>query len=170
MPADAFAWMADEDVADLIAWLRALKPLPDAEAASTSWRPLPRLSMIFGTFSFSADLAATATATPSVRQPIEPGPSRGEYLEKVLCGHCHRLTEEHTVRPGLIAPPLAPMVHGYDRAQFRTLMRTGKAVGERKLELMSEVAVGSFSRLDDEEIAALYGYLVARAAAAEAAP
>jgi hypothetical protein len=49
-------------------------------------------------------------------------------------------------------------------------MRTGKAVGERKLELMSEVAVGSLSRLHDEEIAALYGYLVSRAAAAEAAP
>jgi mono/diheme cytochrome c family protein len=162
MPTDAFAWMADEDVADLIAWLRAQESLPDAEQTSTSWGLPPRLSMTLGTFPFSADLAGEAS--PSVTQPAQ-GLARGEYLEKVLCSHCHRLDEEQTVRPGLIAPPLAPMIHGYDRDQFRALLRTGKAVGERDLELMSEVAVGSFSRLDDEEIAALYDYLVSRAAA-----
>jgi hypothetical protein len=43
-------------------------------------------------------------------------------------------------------------------------MRTGKALGNRELSLMSRVARGRFSRFTDEEIRLLHSYLVNRAA------
>jgi hypothetical protein len=71
------------------------------------------------------------------------------------------LNEQHTVRPGTVAPALAPVAQSYDLEQFRRLLRTGKPLGDRELDLMSEVAVGSFARLDDAEIAALHDFLLA---------
>ena len=46
------------------------------------------------------------------------------------------------------------------------LLRTGTALGNRQLGLMSEVAQRSLSKLSDEEIADLYVYLRALAAPA----
>ena len=44
-------------------------------------------------------------------------------------------------------------------------MRTGIAVGDREVGLMTEVARGRFRHLQDDEIAAVHGYLQAVAAA-----
>lgn len=162
MPADAFAWMADEDVADVIAWLRSLKPAPDAEARANSFGPPMRLAMLNGRFPFSAE--QPDGAKPPVTQPAAATPAHGRYLANVLCLHCHRLHEEHVMRPGLTSPPLAPMALGYDLDQFMRLLRTGVPIGERKLELMSEVALGSAKHLTDEEIASLHRHLTAAAA------
>jgi len=43
------------------------------------------------------------------------------------------------------------------------LLRTGVAVGNRKLGLMSEIAPARFNALSHEEIGALHAYLKARA-------
>jgi hypothetical protein len=156
MPSDAFAGLADEDVIDLIAWLRMLKPAPDAVNETTTWRPLGRLAMLLGEFTFSADLVKPAN--PPVHAPAAPPTVRGAYLEKTLCSHCHRLDVENLVR-GSVAPALAPAAHGYDGDEFRILLRTGKGVGGRELGLMKEVAVEAFAYLDDADIAALHSYL-----------
>ena len=55
------------------------------------------------------------------------------------------------------------VVAGYDAAQFRTLMKTGRPPSGKDLGLMSEVARNDFSHLTDAEIDALYAYLTARA-------
>jgi mono/diheme cytochrome c family protein len=157
MPADSFAWLADEDVIDLIAWLRTLKPAPDAVNETTTWRPLGRFAMLLGDFNFSADLVKPAS--PPVHAPASPPTVRGAYLEKTLCSHCHRLDVENPVRPGTVAPALAPVAHGYDGDEFRILLRTGKGIGGRELGLMKEVAVEAFAVLDDADIAALHVYL-----------
>lgn len=163
MPFDSFAWMADEDVADVIAWLRSLTPKTDAETRANSFGPLARIAMISGRFPFGAD--QPADAEPPVVQPALGTTAHGRYLTNVMCLHCHRLNEEHLVRPGLIAPSLAPAATGYDAEQFKRLMRTGIPIGERKLELMSEVSTGSLTFLTDEEIASLYNYLTTTASA-----
>jgi cytochrome c553 len=157
MPADSYAWLADEDVIDLIAWLRSLKAVPDAVDKTTTWRPLARLGMLFGDFNFSAD--RVKPADPPVHAPTAPPTARGAYLEKTLCSHCHRLNVENFVRPGTIAPALAPAAQSYDAGQFRTLLRTGKGIGNRHLGLMKEVAVGATVFLDDADIAALHAFL-----------
>ena len=54
------------------------------------------------------------------------------------------------------------VVAGYDAGAFRTLMRTGKAPGGRQPELMARIVPGSLSNLTDDEIDAIYDYLIAR--------
>lgn len=157
MPSDSFAWLADEDVADVIAWLRSLKVSPDATAANTSWGLIGRVAMATGMFPFIAD--RVRPATPPLLAPREPVSVRGEYLERAVCRACHLLNAEHEIRPGDIAPALAPVAQGYDDEQFRQLMRTGRGIGDRKLGLMTEASLGALTHLDAEEVAAIHAYL-----------
>lgn len=157
MPADGLSVLADTDIADIIAWLRARKPDAETETAETSFGPLGRLGVLTGGFPFSADMQHDPA--PPAERPTGSQRALGEYMVKSACNHCHRLDEEHVVKPGLTAPPVRPMSQSYDLAQFTELLRTGKALGDRKLELMSDVARGSLSHLTDEEIAAIHAYL-----------
>ena len=52
---------------------------------------------------------------------------------------------------------------GYDAAQFRALMRTGRPPSGKDLGLMSTVSKNDFSHLTDSEIDSLHAYLAARA-------
>jgi mono/diheme cytochrome c family protein len=169
MPADAYSNLADEDLADILAWVRSLPVLPDAaDLPQTSWGPIGRVSVLMGGAPFSADMARTSD--PPVRRPN--GDKEGEYLTKVTCLHCHRLDEEHEVKPGLKSPPVRPVVQGYELSQFLALMRTGKGVGDRELELMSTVARNDLSRMTEAELTAIYTYLTAQepAGSGEAQP
>jgi hypothetical protein len=51
------------------------------------------------------------------------------------------------------------IVAGYDEAAFRTLMKTGKALGDRELPMMSGVARGRFANFTDDEVGDLYAFL-----------
>ncbi len=71
--------------------------------------------------------------------------------------------------PGSFHPtPDLAVAAAYDRADFHTLMRSGKALGGRELGLMSQTARNNFSAFTDAEVDALYDYLVARSAALSA--
>ena len=61
------------------------------------------------------------------------------------------------------AAPNRSIGGAYDYDQFRTLLRTGKTPGNKKLRLMKEVAEKDFVHLKDAEIKALHDYLRARA-------
>jgi ketopantoate reductase len=60
-------------------------------------------------------------------------------------------------------PPDLNTVAGYDLAQFKTLMRTGRTPGGNELGLMKEVALNDLKHLTDAEIELLHAYLTARA-------
>ena len=56
------------------------------------------------------------------------------------------------------------MVAGaYDLPELKRLMRTGVATGNRKLQMMSDVARNDLSHYTDAEIAAIHAYLQERA-------
>jgi hypothetical protein len=55
------------------------------------------------------------------------------------------------------------VVGAYSQADFARLMKTGIAVGDRQLGLMTAVAKTRFSQLHDLEVQALYDFLTARA-------
>jgi cytochrome c553 len=161
MATNAMSALADQDVADIIAWVRALKIEAQTETASTSFAPLGRFLILSGGLPISADLPRDPA--PPAGQPNTSPQALGEYLVKTACAHCHELDEERELKPGLKAPPVRPMTQSYDLEQFTRLMRTGKALGDRELELMSDVSRDGFSHLTDEEIAAIHAYLNASA-------
>ena len=47
----------------------------------------------------------------------------------------------------------------YEPDQFRRLLRTGLAAGDREVGLMSEVARGRYKHLTDAEVDAVHAYL-----------
>jgi mono/diheme cytochrome c family protein len=168
MPAFSFIRLSDTDVADIVAYLQQA-PVVHAE--------LPRVSLPWG---IRLDLARGAdqaipgflAKVPPLRRAGDPDAriSRGEYIAMTTCIECHGFSlRADTPFGGETAPDLI-VIAGYDFAAFTHLMRTGKALGERELRMMSGVARGRFAHFTDEEVADLYTFLrdmAARAASAE---
>src|SRR5262249_34443686 len=112
MPASNLSNISDEDMAAIIAWLRSLKPLPDA-VAGTSWGPIGRIGLALGKIPFEADDVA-----PDFK-PVTARPADiGEYMWKVDCSHCHNLdTEKQSA--AFTAPAIRPLAQSYSPEQFK---------------------------------------------------
>lgn len=154
MPAYNFVRLRDEDVAALIAFLRA-RPVVEIPL------PEPRLS-----WAIRWDLAARGgTHMPEwVREvpPLEIDPSadslraEGEYLAMTACNECHGLD----LRGSTDGPPDLAIVAGYTVEELTHLLRTGVARdGRSELGLMGSVARNRYVHLRDEEVSALHAYL-----------
>jgi len=156
MPSYNFLRLRDDDVADIIAYLRAA-PVASRElpAASLPWSI--RWGLARGR---DIAIAAVLEKVPPLKHAGEDSAlARGEYLAMTTCNECHGLTlladspfDDET------APSLV-VVAGYDEAAFTRLMRTGKALGDRELPMMSGVARGRFVHFTDDEVRELYAYL-----------
>ena len=153
MPSEAFTRLRDEDFTRIIAFLRSL-PRIDGPGRSVSVGPLGRLGLLTGQFSVGTKLVDEVTHAPA---PVVPDSlAQGSYLAHTICTECHGANLEGD--PGFMVPSLA-IAATYSWPEFETLMRTGKARGDRELRLMSEVARVRFSQFTPVELQALYSYL-----------
>ena len=79
----------------------------------------------------------------------------------IVCAECHggdlKGNGWDSGAPDLI------VIQSYGLPELKRLLRTGTAVGERTLGLMTRVAKDRLHHLSDQEIADIHGYLVARA-------
>jgi cytochrome c553 len=141
MPSATFAHLADDDVANIITWLRTLPEAPDAQPAASSFGPLGRIALALG--------------QPKLAHRPD---DIGRYLVANTCSHCHNLQTEGQVE-GKPTPPLAIVAQAYSLSEFTTLLRTGKGTGDRELGLMSAVSRDDFSNFNDAEIASIHAYL-----------
>jgi mono/diheme cytochrome c family protein len=123
-------------------------------------RALGRLGVATGKFAPSRERVKEYLTTT----PLDVGPeyAAGRRIAANACSECHG--------PALggqemfdMTPPDLMIAGAYDVDQFRTLLRTGKTPGNKKLGLMKEVAEKNFAHLTDAEIKALHDYLKARA-------
>jgi cytochrome c553 len=155
MPSAAFSRLTDAETADLIAHLRTFKPHGEP-SGGIQMGPVGRLGVVLSKFS-----AEPQKLRDGVHDPLDLGPvlAQGRSMTRA-CAECHGvdLKGEEAAH----APDLA-IAASYPLADFKRLMRTGVAAGDRKLPLMSQTAVSRFSGWSDEEIAALHAYLKARA-------
>lgn len=168
MPSYNFARLRDADVADIYAYLRSVEnveiPLP---APSLPWTI--RWNLATGS---DKAIAAFISLVPPLERSDDPDPrmARGEYIAMTACNECHGFSlRADSPFPGGTAPDLI-VVAGYDEPTFTHLMRTGKAIGERELPMMSGVARGRFVHFTDEEVHDLYTFLSDMAARAAAKP
>jgi mono/diheme cytochrome c family protein len=157
MPTRAHRYLADEDSARIIAWIRSLKARPDDVLATTRFGPVGRGLIL-------ANMLPPSVHPERVSPATRPADT-GRYFVNVSCAACHDL---HTPRPTedgkQVAPALAPITAAYDAAAFRTLLRTGKGMSGRDLGMMKSVAKDDLYALSDEEITAIQAYLTAEAA------
>jgi mono/diheme cytochrome c family protein len=156
MPSSAFAHLTDQETADLIAYLRTYKPTGEVQPRFQVG-PIGRLGVLLGQFKSEPD---TIKANgPLQLEDLGPEHAVGRQVARA-CIECHGQTLKGS--PFVKSPDLS-MAASYDSADFEKLLRTGVAAGGRKLGLMSEAAPTRFNALTSEEIAALHGYLKARA-------
>lgn len=168
MPSFNFKLLRDADVADIYSYLRSVAvndvALPTARLPwSIRWN-LARGS--------DQAIAGFLALVPPLRHANDPDPrmARGEYLAMTTCIECHGFgLRADSPFPDETAPDLI-VVAGYDQPTFTHLMRTGKAIGERELPMMSGVARGRFAHFTDEEVHDLYTFLSDLAAHAAAKP
>lgn len=166
MPSYNFIRMRDADLADVIAYLRSVpvveKTLP---RASLPWSV--RLEIARGS---DATIPAYLHLVPPLQRVDDPDPriARGEYIAMTTCNECHgfSLRADSPWQEDESAPDLV-IIKAYDEASFQRLMRTGIALGDRELEMMSPVARGRFAYFTDQEVADLYTFLRDMSASAQ---
>ena len=157
MPAASFAAMSDDDLATILAYLRSLPRVADEQPNTTEFHLLGRVAIALGKVPFSAMINLPVLAP--VHRPLVTARDEGDYLVHSICSHCHNVTETHDDGWGMLTPPLAPMGQAYSRDAFRQFLRTGKALGDRDVGLMTSVAREDLSHMTDPEIDAIHAYL-----------
>lgn len=160
MPSPMYSRLTDRETAALVGWIRTL-PRAEGQTRGMSAGPIGRLGMVIG--SFRPGPEGVAEFRRQVPIALGPGHEAARHMAATNCAECHgpALTGG-SAGPDEKAPDLS-VAAGYDAAQFRMLMKTGRPPSGKDLGLMSEVARNDFSHLTDAEIDALYAYLVARA-------
>lgn len=155
MPNKAFQRLRDQDVADLIAYLRAV-PEVASEHPPSEIRLLGRIGIVAGEYSLE-DMHADPTESPPVRADRREA-DRGRYLVTVACTECHGMDLAGYPEEG--TPGLA-VAKAYTPEEFDRLMRTGitKAGTESTSGLMTEMGRKRFPAFTDEEVAAIKAYL-----------
>jgi cytochrome c553 len=74
----------------------------------------------------------------------------------IACAECHGKDLQGNAQ---FPSPALGIVRGYSREAFETLLRTGMAIGDREVGLMSDISRTRFARLTEQESTALYEYL-----------
>jgi cytochrome c553 len=154
MPAEEFKWLTDADLGRIIAFLKSLPPY-DGPGPNIAPGPLGRIGLATGKFKTVAQLIADAEPPP---EATGEQATFGRYLARTTCTSCHGTNLRGTSTPDFTSPDLR-IVGAYSSEAFTELMRTGVALGGRKLNTMSPWARQNLSPLTDAEIAALYSYL-----------
>jgi mono/diheme cytochrome c family protein len=160
MPSEGYQFLTDAETAALIAAIRAL-PRGRKQVPPRRIGPKARLGLALGKFHTTPELIRTFRAA---RIPdFGPSFARGRHIVETNCAECHGpQLHGQEVEPGVVSADLQ-IAGAYDLDQFRALLRTGVAPGNKDIGLMGRVAKDDFKYLTDEEIAAIHAYLVERA-------
>jgi cytochrome c553 len=154
MPSLMFSRLSDEDLANIIAFVRTV-PTLEGPMREMTFGPLARLGIATGKFKPHASTIEPGLAHTAKTNRSDPIVF-GEYLVMTTCTECHGQNlqgDDFMKAPGLT------VMSGYSDEAFRRLMKTGIAVGGRKLGLMTEMGVTRFPSLTDEELDAMSAFL-----------
>lgn len=155
MPSSMFSHVSDEDLANVIAFVRS-SPVVNEPLPRGTLGPLVRFGIVAGMFKPHAEVIAAAAPQHAARTDRSDRVAFGKYLVMTTCTECHGPDLQGD--DFLKAPSLSVMA-GYSDADFRRLMKTGIAIGDRKLGLMTEMGETRFPSLTDEELEAMQSYL-----------
>jgi mono/diheme cytochrome c family protein len=160
MPSFSFIRLRDADVAALAGYLAAA-PVKRVELPEPALPWGIRLALARGN---DKPIAGFLPLVPPLLHAREDSAlARGEYIAMTTCIECHGFRLRGDELFGSNTPDLA-VIAAYDEAAFNTLMRTGKALGDRELPMMSGVARGRFVHFTDQEVRDLFAFLKDKAA------
>lgn len=159
MPSVGYSQLGEEDMAALIAYIRSV-PSAGEDHPDPQWFSIGQQWIDEGKITDAAAMVAEGGEV----WPADAGEEHafGRYVARNVCSHCHG----PDLRGGSPNPqdgarrPDLRIAAAYSLEDFTRLMRTGIAMGDRELGLMTGVAQGALSSMTDEEINALHAYLV----------
>ncbi|HWE07042.1 MAG TPA: hypothetical protein VG274_10060, partial [Rhizomicrobium sp.] len=155
MPSADYAYMSEDDVAAILAYLRAM-----GAAGPTRPRPVwdrdARLALLEGR------IVPAVLAVRDAPSSLDLGPryDGGRYLARISCSECHGADLAGTPERSI---PDLDIVYLYSRPAFFDLLRRGIGAHHRRVPAMMRLSSIRFHVLADYEIMALYDYLDARA-------
>lgn len=157
MPSHLFTQLSDHDMKSLVAFLRSRPPTGDVRPGPV-FEDGARREIAAGTFTSShTQVRKEGNAWPPAAGEAH---SFGRYIVRATCAECHQMNlRGGKPNPAATARPDLRMASAYDDEQFKRLLRTGIAAGEREVGMMSGVARGRFKHLSDDEIGAVHDYL-----------
>lgn len=152
MPTPMFSHLTDDDVANIIAYVRSVPEIDGVERELTV-RLLGRIGIAMDKFRpHASQVTANAARDPDRTDPL----SHGRYLVMSACTECHGGNLEGS---DMVKAPGLMIAAAYSKDEFAALMRTGTGVGERKLGLMGEMGRKRFAAFSDAEVDAVWTYL-----------
>jgi cytochrome c553 len=164
MPSDEFTGISNQDLSDLLSYLKSL-PKIDNDPGKTEVSPIFKfLAHIDRTIKIlPAELVTDSNEIPNHFEP-ERSAAYGKYLS-VTCTGCHGKEFIGGKIPGVPPDwPEAPnltqtgVLANYTNEDFRIALRTGVALGGRKLNSQF-MPYPVFKEFTDLEIDAIYAYL-----------
>lgn len=163
MPANDFYHFSDEDLGEIIAYLKTLLPV-DSEVGQPFFKPLGRVLTAAG--AFGKIIPAELIDHKAARQPAPPAgitAAYGEYVVAVSgCRSCHGAELSGGKDPDPNAPPapdLTPAgdLGNWDEAGFMNTIRNG--VTPEGKPLSSFMPWGDYRNMTDEQLRAIWAYL-----------
>lgn len=160
MPSYLFAEIHPDDLAALIDYL---KSLPAKGARHPEPTIGPELAKDIASGNFKDSLQQVREMQGQAPPDLGPEHAFARSILRATCAECHGMDLQGSTEQLMGAPPRPSLriVGAYSAEDFSALMKTGKGLGNRKLTLMGGVSRGRYSRLTDNEINAVYDYLVA---------
>lgn len=165
MPSEDFMAMSDEELSDIIAYIRSLPPV-DNEVPVSTLGPIGKMLVATGRFPLSAYLIeAEGRPHPGTPPPSEVSVEFGGHLATVCTG-CHRQNFEGgaIVQGPPDWPPasnLTPHEEGlkpYTYAAFEKVMREGIRPNGEPVKAPMNIVTAYAKNMTDTEIRALWMY------------
>ena len=165
MPSRVWYYLSDEDLVDLIAYLKSLPPV-DNEVPPTDLGPMGRVMLTLGQLPPEAVVPDVTAIDHDGSRPTAPEPGvtveYGEYLART-CTLCHGSNFNGQMisegGPEYLAPNLTPggEVKLWSEADFMTTLRTG--VTPSGHQLIDMMPWKYFGQMTDDELKAVWLYL-----------
>ena len=163
MPSRIWYYLSDDDLADLIAYLKSLPPV-DNELPKAELGPIGRVMLTLGQLppDLIPDVISIDHDGP---RPVAPEPGvtveYGKYLS-ITCTLCHGVNlNGKTIMTDAeyLAPNLTPggEMKGWSEEDFMKALRTGVTPGGKQLK--SAMPWKYFGQMTDDEIKAVWMYL-----------
>ena len=159
MPSFLFTNIHPQDLTALVSYLKSL-PVKGNKHPNPTIGPKLAEDIASGEFKNAAQQVDEKLS----QSPVDLGEqhSFARFILRATCVECHGMDLDGNAEVLSDAPPRPSLriIAAYSLEDFKNLMRTGKALGNRDLKMMSGVARWRYSQLTDREIEAIYNYLI----------
>jgi cytochrome c553 len=162
MPSAEYAYLSDQDVADLLAFIRTV-PAVDRDLPARKFGPVGRTLAVTGKIPFQPDLIAGDASERHMNKPTADNPVELGYYLTRLCTGCHGPDLAGAAPMDPASPPGANLTQAgnlknWSLDQFREVFRTGRTPEGRQLDpqVMPWQLLGV---AHEQELEAIWAYL-----------